>query len=61
MHLNEVIAAYAQSRHVVVEWNGAGVNDQQRHWFWTQKFKTTNLHLWYLLNILVFTNWEHRY
>jgi hypothetical protein len=62
VHLNDVIAAYAQSRHVVVvEWNGAGTNDQQRHWFWTQKFKTTNLHHWYLPNILAFTNWEYRY
>lgn len=62
VHLNDVIAAYAQSRHVVVvEWSGAGTNHQQRHWFWTQKFKTTNLHYWYLPNILAFTNWEHRY
>lgn len=62
VHLNDLIAAYAQSRHVVVvEWNGAGANGQQRHWFWTQKFKTTNLHHWYLPNILAFTNWEYRY
>lgn len=53
LHLNDVIAAYAQSRRVVVvEWNGAGATEQQRRWFWTQRLKTTNFQHWYLPNIL---------
>lgn len=58
LHLNDVIAAYAQSRRVVVvEWNGAGATEQQRRWFWTQRLKTTNLQHWYLPNILAFNQW----
>ncbi|MBH3415316.1 SIR2 family protein [Pseudomonas putida] len=58
LHLNDVIAAYAQSRRVVVvEWSGSGATEQQRRWFWTQKLKTNNLQHWYLPNILAFNQW----
>ncbi|WP_104903724.1 SIR2 family protein [Pseudomonas sp. LH1G9] len=58
LHLNDVIAAYAQSRRVVVvEWSGSGATEQQRRWFWTQKLKTNNLQHLYLPNILAFNQW----
>jgi hypothetical protein len=61
-HLNDVIAAYAQSKHIViVEWNGLGQSQQQRTWYWSQKFKTNNLHHWYLSNILEFNSWDRIY
>lgn len=61
LHLNDFIAAYAQSRRVVVvEWNGSGETGQRR-WFWTQAFKTNNLHYWHLPNILDFNQWERIY
>jgi len=61
-HLNDVIAAYAQSKHIViVEWNGLDQTKQQREWYWLQKFKTRNFHHCYLPNILDFTEWDHRY
>ncbi|HGN0922747.1 TPA: SIR2 family protein [Pseudomonas aeruginosa] len=61
-HLNDVIAAYAQSKHIViVEWNGLGQSQQQRTWYWSQKFKTNNFHHWYLPNILEFSSWDRVY
>ncbi|EGH22120.1 MULTISPECIES: SIR2 family protein [Pseudomonas syringae group] len=61
-HLNDVIAAYAQSRHIViVEWSGVNQTEAQRLAFWSQKFKTGNFHLWRLPNVLTFTQWDHIY
>lgn len=61
-HLNDVIAAYAQSKHIViVEWSGIGQTLDQRLDYWARKFKTRNFHLHYLPNILTFTNWGHIY
>ena len=61
-HLNDVIAAHAQSKHIViVEWSGIGQTQQQRLDYWAQKFKTTNFHHYYLANILTFTQWDQIY
>jgi spermidine/putrescine-binding protein len=61
-HLNDVIAAYAQSKHIViVEWSGTNQSQQQRLTFWSQKFKTSNFHLWLLPNVLSFTQWDQVY
>jgi hypothetical protein len=58
LHLNDVIAAYAQTRPVlVVEWSGQAVPQNNRWWFWTQKFKTQNLRHVYMANVLDFTQW----
>jgi hypothetical protein len=61
-HLNDVIAAHGQSKHIViVEWGGLDQTEQQRLWYWSQKFKSNNFHLWHLPNILTFTQWDHTY
>lgn len=61
-HLNDLIAAHGQSKHIViVEWSGIGQAQQQRINYWAQKFKTNNFHLWYLPSVLDFTQWDYRY
>lgn len=61
-HLNDVIAAHGQSKHIViVEWNGLDQTEQQRLWYWSHKFKSKNFHLWRLPNVLTFTQWDQLY
>ncbi len=56
-HLNEVLAAYAQSRSIrVVEWSGAGTA-AARELFWGRILKTREFDLDQLDNILTFTGW----
>lgn len=56
-HLNEALAAYAQSTSIrVVEWSGAGTT-QNREEFWRKVLKTNEFDLDRLENILTFTNW----
>ena len=58
-HLNDVIAAYAQSRPVkIIEWNGLNQSQSQRIIYWQTKFKTNNLYHYYLPNILTFNQWN---
>lgn len=58
LHLNDVVAAYAQSRRVVVvEWAGLGATQVSRIAVWMQKFKTRNLQHYYLNSILDFNQW----
>lgn len=61
-HLNDVITAHGQSKHiVVVEWGGLNQAQQQRWTYWSQKFQTTNLHHYYPQSILDFVQWDARY
>ncbi|MFM9380225.1 SIR2 family protein [Pseudomonas sp. UV AK001] len=61
-HLNDVIAAHAQSKHiVVVEWAGIGQTQGQRLDYWSSKLKTRNFHHFYLSNILDFQDWSRNY
>lgn len=61
-HLNDVIAAHAQSKRIViVEWSGLDQTVEQRKWYWSQRFKTNNFRLWYMPNILDFNAWENAY
>lgn len=56
-HLNEVLAAYAQSKSVrVVEWQGAG-SPANRERFWRGILKTDEFDLDHLDNILTFSDW----
>ncbi len=58
-HLNAVIAAHAQSKHVqVVEWDGVDANMDNRVAYWCRKFKTEDLELVYHRNVLNFTGWN---
>lgn len=61
-HLNDVIAAHAQSKHIIiVEWSGLNQTQEQRLEYWSQKFKTVNFHHFYLQNILDFNQWGRIY
>lgn len=61
-HLNELIAAHAQVKHlVIVEWTGAGRTQQERMQYWSQKLCGQRFHLWRLDNILQFNSWNYIY
>lgn len=56
-HLNDVLAAYAQSTPIrVIEWEGAG-SDAIRRFFWSRAFRSDNVRVVPLENILQFTGW----
>lgn len=57
-HLNDMIAAYAQTRVVlVVEWSGLDETQDQRIEFWKHKFNVPVIQHLYLPSVLAFTNW----
>jgi hypothetical protein len=59
-HLNEMIAAFARSRPVlIVEWFRPEVRKSARKSFWTRVFKTQDIQYCSLENILRFSHWDY--